>query len=169
MASGNNGLMKFIGTLQMVTQVMKSFETGGFLSKLFGGKADGGYVSGAGTSTSDSIPTMLSNGEFVVRAESVRKIGVNTLNSLNQYGTLPALKFANGGYVGGKASGGDKGINGNQAAPVIKIEVHNETGVQADAEVKDMKFDGEQWVMGLWLRGLSKNTLGARDLMKGMK
>lgn len=36
------------------------------------GFAQGGYVSGAGTSTSDSIPAMLSNGEFVVNAAATR-------------------------------------------------------------------------------------------------
>jgi len=39
------------------------------------GKASGGYISGAGTATSDSIPAMLSNGEFVVRASAVKKYG----------------------------------------------------------------------------------------------
>jgi hypothetical protein len=35
--------------------------------------AKGGLVTGQGTGTSDSIPAMLSNGEFVMNAESVRK------------------------------------------------------------------------------------------------
>ena len=39
----------------------------------------------------------------------------------------------------------------------------------SEVEVGEMKFDGEAWVMGLWLKGVSKNTMGARDLMKGMK
>lgn len=36
-------------------------------------KADGGFVYGAGTATSDSIPALLSNGEFVVRASQAQK------------------------------------------------------------------------------------------------
>jgi hypothetical protein len=47
------------------------------------GKADGGYISGRGTSRSDSIPAMLSNGEFVVNAAAVRKIGRNNLEAIN--------------------------------------------------------------------------------------
>jgi len=39
------------------------------------GRASGGYVYGEGTSTSDSIPTLLSNGEFVVNAESTEVFG----------------------------------------------------------------------------------------------
>lgn len=39
----------------------------------FIGLADGGHVSGSGSPTSDSIPAMLSNGEFVVNAASTKK------------------------------------------------------------------------------------------------
>lgn len=43
-----------------------------------------GRVSGPGTSTSDSIPAMLSAGEYVVRAAAVRKYGVGLLEALNR-------------------------------------------------------------------------------------
>ena len=46
--------------------------------------ASGGYVSGPGSSTSDSIPAKLSNGEFVVQASAVGAYGVDFLNALNQ-------------------------------------------------------------------------------------
>ena len=48
------------------------------------GLASGGFVSGEGSSTSDSIPAMLSNGEFVMSARSVRAYGVGFFNALNQ-------------------------------------------------------------------------------------
>jgi len=60
-------------------------------------KATGGYISGPGTETSDSIPAYLSNGEYVVRAGAVKKIGVSTLDKLNQ---IDRQGFAGGGYVG---------------------------------------------------------------------
>jgi hypothetical protein len=47
------------------------------------GLADGGYVSGPGTSTSDSIPARLSAGEYVLRADAVRRWGVAFLDTLN--------------------------------------------------------------------------------------
>lgn len=56
----------------------------------------GGHVKGAGTGTSDSIPAMLSNGEFVVRSSAVRNLGVNILDSINE----GRFKFADGGIVG---------------------------------------------------------------------
>lgn len=61
-----------------------------------GGKlafAQGGPVSGPGTSTSDSIAARLSRGEFVVKADAVRKYGVQFFSQLN------AMKFAKGGVV----------------------------------------------------------------------
>lgn len=63
--------------------------------------ASGGYVSGAGTGKSDSIPAMLSNGEYVINADAVRRVGVSALNRINQ-GTSSG--FADGGSVGTPAA-----------------------------------------------------------------
>lgn len=59
--------------------------------------ANGGYVLGPGTSRSDSIPAMLSNGEYVLNAQAVKAVGVGRLNAINQ-GNYHA--YANGGFVG---------------------------------------------------------------------
>jgi hypothetical protein len=48
------------------------------------GYAQGGFVNGAGTSTSDSIPAMLSKGEYVVKASAVSAYGVDFMNAINQ-------------------------------------------------------------------------------------
>lgn len=67
------------------------------------GHATGGYISGRGTGTSDSIPAMLSNGEFVIKASSVKKYGTNFLNAVNSgsFSRIPVRmpKFAGGGIV----------------------------------------------------------------------
>jgi hypothetical protein len=55
---------------------------------------NGGGVNGPGTGTSDSIPAYLSNGEYVVKADSVKKYGVETFDALN------AQKFASGSHGG---------------------------------------------------------------------
>jgi TP901 family phage tail tape measure protein len=47
-------------------------------------KAQGGYITGPGSTTSDSIPTMLSNGEYVIKAASVSAYGLDFMNALNQ-------------------------------------------------------------------------------------
>lgn len=69
------------------------------------GKKDGGLIVGSGSSRSDSIPTMLSNGEYVINARAVDAIGLSNLDALNR-GYIP--HFADGGLVG----------DNNNAAPV---------------------------------------------------
>ena len=56
--------------------------------------AKGGYVEGAGTGTSDSIPAMLSNGEFVMRAKAVSTYGPAFMNALNQQQIMPRYALA---------------------------------------------------------------------------
>ncbi|MFF5445497.1 hypothetical protein [Streptomyces sp. NPDC012888] len=51
-------------------------------------RATGGIVRGPGTSTSDSIPAWLSDGEYVIRASSVSRLGLPFLNALNE-GRMP--------------------------------------------------------------------------------
>lgn len=71
-------------------------------------KATGGYITGSGTGTSDSIPAMLSNGEYVLRSSAVDRIGIGTLNAMNA-GAVP--QFSEGGSVGDVVSGGNNSIN----------------------------------------------------------
>jgi hypothetical protein len=78
-------------------------------------RADGGIISGPGTGTSDSIPALVSNGEYIVPAAAVSRPGVfPLLESLRAgvaapisraIGALP--RFASGGLVtgGGQVSG----------------------------------------------------------------
>lgn len=62
-------------------------------AKLFGladgGTVDarrGGAIRGPGTETSDSIPALLSDGEYVLNAESVKMIGKQKLDKMNKAG-----------------------------------------------------------------------------------
>ena len=48
--------------------------------------AGGGLVRGSGSGTSDSINAMVSNGEYIVRANAVKYYGTEFMNSLNQMG-----------------------------------------------------------------------------------
>jgi TP901 family phage tail tape measure protein len=45
--------------------------------------AEGGPITGPGTGTSDSIPAMLSDGEYVIKAASAKKLGRRFLDSVN--------------------------------------------------------------------------------------
>jgi len=53
----------------------------------------GGHITGPGTATSDSIPAMLSNGEYVIKASSVAHYGKGTFDALN------AVRLAKGGVA----------------------------------------------------------------------
>ncbi|MFL4904814.1 phage tail tape measure protein [Streptomyces sp. MMS24-I2-30] len=54
----------------------------------------GGPVFGPGTGTSDSIPALVSNGEYVIKADAVRKYGLAMFDRLN------AKRYASGGLAG---------------------------------------------------------------------
>jgi TP901 family phage tail tape measure protein len=55
----------------------------------------GGRIVGPGSGTSDSIPAMVSNGEYVIRAAAVARYGAGFFDRLN------TMRFADGGHVGG--------------------------------------------------------------------
>lgn len=105
--------------------------------------ATGGYISGPGTGTSDSIPAWLSNGEYVIRAASVAKYGVAFLDKLNagkfaNGGYVDAGRFANGGYVdAGRAtaqmpvSSSERGVTVNQYVQHALVEPDSK--LQSDA------------------------------------
>lgn len=71
------------------------------------GFATGGYVAGPGTGTSDSIPAMLSNGEYVITSQAVNRIGRDNLDAINA-GRVPDLG-SNGGVTA--ISGGNVTLN----------------------------------------------------------
>ena len=58
-------------------------------------RAEGGILRGAGNGTSDSVPVMASNGEFIVNAKSTKKHR-GLLEAIND-GSLP--KFSQGGII----------------------------------------------------------------------
>ncbi|HIC8812964.1 TPA: phage tail length tape measure family protein [Klebsiella pneumoniae] len=78
---------------------------GGLMASVFA--ADGGQVRGPGSTTSDSIPAMLSDQEFVTRAAVVQQPGaLDFLHAFNRHGMsavegwLPRVRHASGGLAG---------------------------------------------------------------------
>lgn len=69
--------------------------------------AGGGYVRGPGGPKEDKVPAWLSDTEFVVQSDAVKKYGVGFMHDLNQ------MRFATGGlverYPGQRLAGGDTG------------------------------------------------------------
>ena len=77
--------------------------------------------------SSDSIPAMLSDGEFVLRAEAVNRIGVPTLNALNEgrikhfsAGGVVSSVSSVGGAIGGAVSINISAIDGNSVRSFLK-------------------------------------------------
>ena len=66
-------------------------------------RASGGLISGRGTGTSDSIPAMLSNGEFIINAATTRFFGSRFFQGLQSFarGGMALPRFGVGGLVGG--------------------------------------------------------------------
>ena len=125
--SGGSGLGGFVGSI---------------FGALFGGgvrAATGGLINGPGTGTSDSIPAWLSNGEYVVPAQSVTPQTLPYLEALRRGPVLP--RFATGGLVGGAAVA-------PSAAPSMRVEVHNHArSAQVEAQPS---ADGQSLKIMIW-------------------
>lgn len=98
--------------------------------------ARGGRVSGAGTSTSDSIPAMLSNGEYVVnaRATSMFPELLETINNLGLGLGAPARmeKVTTTRIERDNAEALVKALQ-QMPAPVVSVEEINRTGRRVEA------------------------------------
>lgn len=101
------------------------FSEGGLVGAAPVAKADGGYIAGPGTGTSDSIPARLSNGEFVVRASAVAKHRA-VLEAINA-DRIP--RFADGGLVGAGSPAAPMVNAGHVIAPQIAVTVQGSPGL----------------------------------------
>ena len=122
--------------------------------------ATGGYISGPGTSTSDSIPARLSNGEFVVNAASVKKYGVDYLHAIN---TGRAHRYASGGLVSNVSTprapnvydenSTSRTANQSQSAPVIQQTLVLDSGEMMKSGINSVA--GSRAMM-TWVRANSQ-------------
>lgn len=97
------------------------------------GKKAGGAIYGPGTSTSDSILTWLSDGEYIIQASAVNALGLDALNELNQ-GHMPA--FADGGLVTGAPL---SSMSGNYSSAYTG-ENENKYNDQKDQPAQELHF-----------------------------
>lgn len=61
-------------------------------------KKDGGAIFGPGGPTSDKVPVLASNGEYMIRAFAASRLGLANLDYMNRTGQLP-MAFAGGGAI----------------------------------------------------------------------
>lgn len=118
--------------------------------------AQGGYVSGPGTGTSDSIHARLSNGEYVLRASAVKALGVGFLNKLNQVRKGPQVR--SGGFIPAFANGGPVSFGG---APSIVIQNNGTEKTSTRTE-----YDPTTAVVTIVLDDLNKNGPMAKGIQQ---
>jgi len=118
-----------VGILGIVMQGFRAFSGGGF--------ATGGFVSGAGTGISDSIPTMLSNGEYVINAKTTATMRP-LLDAIN-FGRID--KFATGGLVGNSVNTNRLGnfeVDRSKSTQVINLSITGDISSQTKKEIYRM-------------------------------
>lgn len=139
-----SGLFNSLGKNNLV-------DNGQLLGSMF---ATGGHVVGPGSGTSDSIPAWLSNGEYVIKADTVSKYGKGFFDRLN------AGHFATGGLVGSS-----KAATSAPAQPVaVSVEVVNQTSQPVSAQAGPVKFDGEKYVQQVILSDIRRGGPISRAL-----
>lgn len=131
---------------EAAAQALEKVGSGGRSSGIAEEAASGGYISGPGSGTSDSIPARLSNGEYVVRASAVRNVGVGFMHAINNFSVgglvgnisdrmnnlLP--RFATGGIVASQS-----GLSGGLHPVTINFEGRKVGGLYAPGNViRDM-------------------------------
>lgn len=121
---------------------------GGLVGSIFGGGAPvklatGGMVHGPGSGTSDEVPILASNGEFMMNAKATARYR-HLLEAMNSGAPIPG--FANGGAIGGgsrlaSAPGGD--------TMQVAIDLR---GAQGDKSIEEKAFKAMKAALDEWDR-----------------
>ena len=165
-------LMAVMQIWQMWMQMQAAKSQASGIAGIFAAK--GGYISGKGTSTSDSIPARLSNGEYVVRAKAVKALGVDFLDKLNSAGNgirgkgrLPKFGYADGGYVEAESTN-DPGNMRAVGGGVQPVQIVMQNNFQSLDPSSNMNLWKQQYPMikAQIIRDMQTNT-SMRSAVKG--
>ncbi len=134
--SGFTGMFSKLGDM---VSGMFSGGGGGWLSSLGGlFAATGGMIVGPGTNTSDSIPVMVSNREFIVNAASTKKY----LPLLHAINSNSLSKFAMGGVTGMTLDRPlrmkTRNNNSMRSKQVVNVNITGDISRQTKAEIYKM-------------------------------
>jgi len=138
----STGIMAITGALTASATAGAIGGAAGGFGSLGTGMASGGLVFGPGTGTSDSIPALLSNKEFVVNAKATKK-NLRLLTAINEGrvkrmagGGLAAYAslLSSPSYVPARSGGG--GQMGNQQ--VINLNITGDISRQTKSEIVRM-------------------------------
>jgi hypothetical protein len=111
--------------------------------------ASGGRIAGPGTSTSDTIPALLSDGEYVINAKSARQHGalLDAINSgriarLAQGGAVtPSPRLARPGATGGPAIGAltiNTKVEGSAGTPEQNQDLARRTAKEVESTIRKL-------------------------------
>jgi len=135
---------------------------------------EGGHIRGAGGPTTDSIPAWLSDGEFVMKAASVKKLGTGMLDYMNKYGEVPRMALGGAPPVAvaaGPSRAEQRGISKRSFRDYEKMYRSYEKehrGFDPKQYIKswaveEAPADVKQWILkklssesGLYIKGLTK-------------
>ena len=143
--------------------------TGAPISADMLGFSGGGKVPGSGPNI-DTVPAMLTPGEFVMSRGAVQEYGVDTLESMNAMGggtNMPTASYNGGGVVRGYNGGGQ--VDPESGLP-MKSAQNKETG-KADTDKdsltetivvpKDGSTPGQQFAKGNFVQGIKQFLFGS--------
>lgn len=111
---------------------------GSFDGLSYAGYADGGYTGQGGR---NDVAGVVHAGEYVINAQSTRKLGMGFLGRLNGY--------ADGGYVGNPPS--------SSGGPNVQVNLVNQSSTAVDASQGTARFDGEKYIIDVLLKDKRKN------------
>ena len=147
---------------RLVNKIAKDLKVGDFdITK----KASGGSIGGSGSG--DTVPALLTPGEFVVNKKSAQSIGYGNLNSMNKSGVS---RFAKGGSVGVQrfAGGGAAKSGGLSFLPDLNLATGTITALAvalptAQAAIEKLGDKSEEASNGMF-----KATVAAEQLFSGV-
>ncbi|OXI42119.1 phage tail protein [Burkholderia aenigmatica] len=124
-----------IGVFKGMANAFSFFSEGGPVLH----RAGGGPIAGPGTTTSDSIPAMLSNGEFVINAASTKKYR-SLLEAINS-GHM--AHFATGGIAATLAP--SPAASGGSSPVSVQVNNHGGGGL-SEQDAKDLQQYVQSWI-----------------------
>jgi TP901 family phage tail tape measure protein len=139
------GIGTFVGSTMAGLQSGRTFNQGGKVHRF----ATGGLVPGVGNS--DTVPAMLSPGEFVIRKSSVQKLGASNLAGMNSGGEIQRFKDGTTG----------RGVVGATASLKSKQVRDSKFGKKKDvAGSGNVQFDVQRGQIGAFVLTPPKGTEG---------
>jgi len=133
-------------------------------------KAEGGPIRG-GSGHRDDVPIMAMGGEYVIKKSSVNKYGASFLDALNR-GLIPAgaINFSIPSppiYDTNQVHFADGGLVGVHKPTPVTVELKNESGTPLKQTKSDVNFNGQEYIVTVWLDALERNVGGLRSALGG--